>query len=120
MYSHIASVVSDWKNGVENSIEFDALDYEKDIGVTSNGDSLSQRLVSKSTGKKVIGSRLYLLDSGGTKYQLFKLIGHEFTYDVDISQIPCAVKASLYTVEMADDGSKASGSNHGQTGAQYN
>jgi hypothetical protein len=58
---HTASVVSDWKDGVQGSIDFDALDYDKDIGVTSSGGSLSQRLVSKSTGKKVIGSRLYLL-----------------------------------------------------------
>nr|BAF57379.1 putative glycosyl hydrolase family7 [uncultured symbiotic protist of Neotermes koshunensis] len=116
---HTASVVSDWKDGVQDSIDFDALDYDKDIGVTTSGGSLSQRLVSKSTGKKVIGSRLYLLDSSGTKYQLFKFIGKEFTYDVDLAQIGCAVNAALYTVEMAADGSKGSGSNRAKKGAEY-
>nr|BAF57398.1 putative glycosyl hydrolase family7 [uncultured symbiotic protist of Neotermes koshunensis] len=116
---HLGSVVSDWKNGVQDSIDFDALDYEKDIGVTTSGGSLSQRLVSKSTGKKVIGSRLYLMDSTGTKYQLFTFIGKEFTYDVDVSTLPCGVNAALYAVEMAADGSKGSGSNRAKSGAAY-
>jgi hypothetical protein len=71
--------VSYGKNGAQDSISSDPLDYEKDSSVTRSRGSLSQQLVSKWTRKTVIGSCLYLLDHAGTKFQLFKFIGKEFT-----------------------------------------
>lgn len=81
------------------------IDYPNGIGVSTNGDALSQRLVTGSGADKVVGSRLYLLDSTQKSYELFKLVGDvEFTYDVDMSQLPCGLNAALYTIEMNKNG----------------
>jgi hypothetical protein len=48
------------------------LDYAKDVGVTVNGGTLQQKLVSQNSaangGSNVIGSRLYIVDSADQKY----------------------------------------------------
>lgn len=41
---------------------------------------------------------------GENKYQLYKLLDKEFTFDVDLSQIPCGLNAALYFVSMDADG----------------
>jgi cellulase len=82
------------------------VDYSN-IGVSTNGDALSQKLVSGQN----VGSRLYLLQSDQQSYELFKFVDKEFTYDVDVSQIVCGLNAALYTVEMAQ--------NNGQYGGGY-
>ena len=51
-----------------------------------------------------IGSRVYLLDEDDSTYQLFKLKNQEFTFDVDMSNLPCGLNGALYFVEMAADG----------------
>nr|BAF57385.1 putative glycosyl hydrolase family7 [uncultured symbiotic protist of Neotermes koshunensis] len=93
------------------------LDYAKDIGVTTSGSTLQQKLVSQASaannGANVIGSRLYLVDSADQKYELFKLVGKEFTYTVDMSEIPCGVNAALYTVEMQAAGKAPGGVQYG-------
>jgi cellulose 1,4-beta-cellobiosidase len=43
---------------------------------------------------------------------MFKLIGNEFTFDVDLSQLPCGLNGALYFVSMPQKG-------HGQPGAKY-
>jgi cellulose 1,4-beta-cellobiosidase len=40
-------------------------------------------------------------------YQMFKLKGKEFTFDVDVSNMPCGLNGALYFVEMAADGGKS-------------
>jgi hypothetical protein len=83
------------------------IDYSGALGVTTTGGTLVQRLVTISGGNKNVGSRLYLLDATGTKYQLFKLIGKELSYDVNLAQIPCGVNAAVYTIEMPASGEGA-------------
>lgn len=81
------------------------IDYSNGIGVSTSGSSLSQRLVTGSGASKVVGSRLYLMDSTQKSYELFKLVGDvEFSYDVDMSQLPCGLNAALYTIEMNKTG----------------
>jgi cellulase len=88
-------------------------DYFQALGVrTPTSSSLSQRLVTTYNGGKIIGSRVYLLQDGGTSYELFNLVDQEISYTVDLSQIPCGVSASLYMVEMSQSGD-------GTTGAAY-
>jgi hypothetical protein len=89
------------------------VDYEAQLGVTSSGDSLTQKLVTTYNGEKNIGSRLYLLSSDKTSYQTFTLVGKELSYDVDMSEIPCGVNAALYTVEMPKAGKGSSGAAYG-------
>ena len=74
-------------------------DYKGTYGVTSSGSSLKLNLVTNGN----VGSRLYLLDSE-TKYKVFKLKNREFTFDVDVSKLPCGLNGALYFVEMDADG----------------
>ena len=43
---------------------------------------------------------------------MFNLIGNEFTFDVDNSQLPCGLNGALYFVSMPQKG-------HGAPGAKY-
>ena len=51
-------------------------------------------------------------------YRLFKLKNREFTFDVDVSNLPCGLNGALYFVEMEKDGGKQHFSGN-QAGAQY-
>jgi hypothetical protein len=77
-----------------------SINYADEIGVTTNGDTLSQRLGSEYNGKTNIGSRLYLLGEDEQHYELFNFNGKELAYDVDLSQITCGVDAALYSAEI--------------------
>ena len=77
----------------------DGADYKGTYGVISSGSSLRLNFV---TGGNV-GSRVYLLDSENM-YFSFKLKNREFTFDVDVSKLPCGINGALYFVEMDADG----------------
>jgi cellulose 1,4-beta-cellobiosidase len=74
------------------------------------------KYVTKGTYSTNIGSRTYLMESD-TKYQMFNLVGKEFTFDVDVSKLPCGLNGALYFVEMAADGGIGKGNN--KAGAKY-
>nr|BAF57388.1 putative glycosyl hydrolase family7 [uncultured symbiotic protist of Neotermes koshunensis] len=82
----------------------DQLDYENEVGVTVKGGTVIQKLVNKYKGNKVIGSRLYILTADEKYYEEFNFAGKEISYTVDMSEIPCAVNAALYTAEMPKGG----------------
>jgi len=42
-----------------------------------------------------------------SKYQMFKLLNQEFSFDVDVSNLPCGLNSALYLVEMNEDGGMA-------------
>jgi len=42
-----------------------------------------------------------------TEYQILKLMGQEFTFDVDVSNLPCGLNGALYFSEMDADGGMA-------------
>jgi len=46
-----------------------------------------------------IGSRFYLMASS-SKYQMFTLLGNEFTFDVDVSKLGCGLNGAVYFVSM--------------------
>ncbi|CRG86514.1 glycosyl hydrolase family 7 protein [Talaromyces islandicus] len=94
----------------------DGADYEGTYGVTSSEGSLKLDFVTQSANKN-IGSRLYLLEDDST-YQSFKLLGQEFTFDVDVSNLPCGLNGALYFVSMDLDGGIAKYPNN-KAGAKY-
>ena len=49
-------------------------------------------------------------------YEMFMLKNQEFTFDVDVSNMPCGVNGALYFVEMSKDGDKSSAN---KAGAHY-
>ncbi|KAM0263205.1 hypothetical protein ACHAQJ_001360 [Trichoderma viride] len=77
-------------------------DYSGTYGVTTSADSLTIDFVTHSQGTNV-GARLYLMSSD-TAYQEFTLLNNEFSFDVDVSQLPCGLNGALYFVSMDADG----------------
>lgn len=94
----------------------DGADYSGTYGVTASGNSLKLNFVTKSSGTN-IGSRLYLMASD-TAYQTFNLLNQEFSFDVDVSNLPCGLNGALYFVAMDADGGLAKYSTN-KAGAKY-
>lgn len=76
-------------------------------GITTQKDVLSMKMTKQTStnanGYSLQGSRLYLLKDN-TTYQPFMLKNQEFTYDVDVSKLPCGINGNLYFVAMAANG----------------
>jgi len=98
------------------SCAIDGADYSGTYGITTSNNALSLKFVTKGQYSTNIGSRTYLMDTD-SKYQLFNPIGKEFTFDVDVSKLPCGLNGALYFVEMAADGGINKGNN--KAGAKY-
>ena len=64
-----------------------------------------------------MGSRLFLLADDNT-YEKFNLLNKEFTFDVDVSHLPCGLNGALYMTAMAADGGVSAYPNN-KAGAQY-
>ncbi|KAF1839453.1 exoglucanase-like protein 1 precursor [Decorospora gaudefroyi] len=94
----------------------DGADYSGTYGITTSSNSLTLKFVTKGQYSTNIGSRTYLMESD-SKYQMFNLINKEFTFDVDVSKLPCGLNGALYFVEMAADGGMGKGNN--KAGAKY-
>jgi cellulose 1,4-beta-cellobiosidase len=92
--------------------------YKSVYGVTTTAaGALNMKLVTRYDFSQNVGSRLYLMGSD-TKYQVFKLLNKEFSFEVDVSKLPCGANAAMYFVEMDEDGGiKKYPSN--KAGAQY-
>lgn len=65
----------------------DGSDYSSTYGITTSGNALNLKFVTQGSSAKNIGSRTYLMASD-TAYQTFTLLGNEFTFDVDVSNLP--------------------------------
>ena len=76
-------------------------------GITTSSDSLTLKFVTQGPYSTNIGSRVYLLDEDDTNYQMFNLKNQEFTFDVDMSGLPCGLNGALYFVQMDQDGGMA-------------
>jgi cellulose 1,4-beta-cellobiosidase len=80
----------------------DGADYPGSYGITTSGSSLTLKFVTTSQQKNV-GSRVYLM-ADDSNYEMFQLLNQEFTFDVDVSQLPCGLNGALYFSEMDADG----------------
>jgi cellulose 1,4-beta-cellobiosidase len=65
----------------------DGADYSGTYGATTSGNALNLQFVTQGPYSTNIGSRFYLMASD-TQYQTFTLLGNEFTFDVDVSNLP--------------------------------
>lgn len=83
----------------------DGADYSGTYGITASGNALTLKFVTTGTATNV-GSRVYLMASD-TEYELFKVLNKEFTFDVDVSNLPCGLNGALYFSEMDADGGMA-------------
>ncbi len=85
-------------------------------GISTSGSSLTLRQFVKGTDGKTnsVSPRVYLLDSSNN-YVLLKLLNQEFSFDVDLSTLPCGENGALYLSEME----KAGGRSGSSAGAGY-
>ncbi|KDR74807.1 hypothetical protein GALMADRAFT_141140 [Galerina marginata CBS 339.88] len=94
----------------------DGADYSGTYGISTSGNALTLKFVTTSAQKN-IGSRVYLMASP-TQYQIFKLLNQEFTFDVDVSNLPCGLNGALYFSQMDADGGIAKFPSN-KAGAKY-
>ncbi|KAL5500902.1 CBH1_5 [Sanghuangporus vaninii] len=99
-----------------NNCALEGADYSGTYGITTSSNALTLKFVTQSQQKNV-GSRVYLMEDEST-YQIFKLKNQEFTFDVDMSQLPCGLNGALYFVEMDADGGSSRFSTN-KAGAKY-
>jgi len=78
-------------------------EYESTYGVQASGSDLKLGFVTQGPYSKNVGSRNYLMQDE-SNYQMFKLKNKEFTFDVDVSKLPCGLNGALYFVAMDQDG----------------
>jgi cellulose 1,4-beta-cellobiosidase len=68
---------------------------------------MTLKLVNSGTNQES-GSRLFLMAPGSTtNYQTFNPIGKEFSFDVDVSHLPCGTNGAIYFTQMDADGGMA-------------
>ncbi|KAJ9142186.1 Glucanase [Pleurostoma richardsiae] len=86
------------------SCAVDGADYAATYGVTTpSAGALKLGFVTKNQDGANVGSRLYLMASD-TKYRMFNLLNKEFTFDVDVSSLPCGLNGAVYFSQMDEDG----------------
>ncbi|KAL0477567.1 exoglucanase [Acrasis kona] len=95
----------------------DGADYPTTYGITTNNDELTLKFVTKHAYGTNVGSRVYLMDSSDSNYEMFYLKNQEFSFDVDVSNLPCGINGALYFVEMEKDGGSSNPNN--KAGAKY-
>ena len=112
-----ATVCADNKACATNCA-LDGADYKATYGITVSGNSLQLKFVTKGSYSTNIGSRTYMMKDDST-YEMFELGPNvEFTFDVDLSNLPCGLNGALYFVSMdADGGLKKYSTN--KAGAKY-
>jgi len=77
-------------------------DYAGTYGITTSETELNLKLVMPGN----VGSRLYLM-ANETTYKMLHLNNREFSFDVDVSKLPCGVNGAVYFVQMDADGGLA-------------
>jgi cellulose 1,4-beta-cellobiosidase len=92
-------------------------DYSSTYGVTTSGSELRINFVTDNSNGANIGARLYLLANAST-YETFSLLGKEFTFDVNVANLPCGLNGALYFTQMQTDGGLSEYTNN-NAGAEY-
>jgi cellulase len=78
-------------------------DYSQ-YGVTTDGDALHLQMYLNGQS---VSPRVYLLDDSGQNYDFLKLNGQEFSFDTDVSNLPCGMNGALYLSAMEADGGRS-------------
>jgi cellulose 1,4-beta-cellobiosidase len=92
-------------------------DYSGTYGISTSGNALTLKFITQGQSGANIGSRVYLMASESS-YQMFQLKNQEFTFDVDVSNLPCGLNGALYLIEMDQDGGLSKYSTN-KAGAKY-
>ncbi|KAJ1708564.1 glycoside hydrolase [Aspergillus flavus] len=95
----------------------DGADYSNTYGITTSGSEVRLNFVTSNSNGKNVGSRVYMM-ADDTHYEVYKLLNQEFTFDVDVSKLPCGLNGALYFVVMDADGGVSKYPNN-KAGAKY-
>jgi len=95
----------------------DGADYSATYGLSTSGNALTLKFITKGQYATNVGARTYLMASP-TKYAMFTLLGNEFAMDVDLSKLPCGLNGAVYFVSMDEDGGMSKYSSN-KAGAKY-
>jgi cellulase len=77
-------------------------------GVQTNGNALTLHQYLNINGTETtVSPRVYLLDSTGKNYEALKLLNQEFTFTVDLSNLPCGMNGALYLSAMSPTGGRS-------------
>lgn len=77
------------------------------VGVATKRDSLSLDMLSDDGTLSKLSPRVYLLDKHEKNYEMLYLLGQEFSFDVDVSKLPCGMNGALYLSEMEKSGGRS-------------
>ena len=81
----------------------DGADYGGTYGISTSNDAATLGFVTQTSNGPNVGSRIYLLQDDNN-YQMFNLLNGEFSFDADVSQLPCGLNGALYFTQMDQDG----------------
>ncbi|KFY41376.1 hypothetical protein V495_04953 [Pseudogymnoascus sp. VKM F-4514 (FW-929)] len=99
-----------------NNCELAPGDYEG-LGISTDGNAITLYQYRNNDGKIENKSpNVMLLDPAGENYVNVQLLGQEFSFDVDISLLPCGENGALFLSEMDFTGGR---SEYNPAGASY-
>lgn len=98
-----ATVCPDQETCQKNCVLDGISDYTS-RGVITNGSDLTLLMLGADGSE--LSPRLYLLNEAEDAYELLQLTGQEFSFDVDMSKLPCGMNSALYFSEMEASGGK--------------
>jgi len=94
----------------------EGIDYAS-RGVSTVGDALT--LQQWTEDGRTVSPRIYLLAADGKTYENVSLLNMEFSFDVELSKLPCGMNGALYLSEMEMDGGRALAKGRNPAGATY-
>lgn len=74
-------------------------------GIHTNGSDLN--IIMLKDDGSAYSPRIYLMNEAEDAYEVLHLTGQEFTFDVDMSKLPCGMNSALYLVEMDGTGGQS-------------
>lgn len=81
----------------------DGADYSSIYGVTTSGSELKIDYVTANVNGQNVGARLCLLEDEIT-YHTFDLLGNEFTFDMNVANLPCGLNGAFNFSRTPADG----------------
>ncbi|RMY62672.1 hypothetical protein D0865_00293 [Hortaea werneckii] len=85
----------------------EGIDYAQH-GVYTWGDTMKlQHYINIDGSLTSVSPRVYLLDPSSYEYQFLRLLNQEFSFTVDVSDLPCGENGALYLSEMEADGGRS-------------
>ncbi|KFA63636.1 hypothetical protein S40285_03165 [Stachybotrys chlorohalonatus IBT 40285] len=97
-----ATACPDAETCQENCVMDGVSDYST-YGIRTEGTELHLDHL-RDSDLSLLSPRVYLLSEDKQSYEMLQLLDQEFTFDVDVSKLPCGMNGALYLSEMEAQG----------------